>query len=87
MALDHKQYLEVSPIAADGGEKIGLHPRSVEKSALVALGHPKSPIKAIRAKCIDCCCGDQTEVRKCVSMACPLWPYRMGHNPFHARAK
>lgn len=24
-----------------------------------------TPIKAIRAKCIDCCCGDKKEVREC----------------------
>lgn len=40
-----------------------------------------SPLKAIRAKCIDCCCGNQQEVRLCPAEDCPVWPYRMGHNP------
>ena len=40
-----------------------------------------TPIKAIRAKCIDCCCGQIYEVTKCVCVDCPLYPYRMGHNP------
>ena len=80
-------YLEVSPYAADGGEKIGTNPLSVSKHDLKALGHPESYPKAIRAKCIDCC-GDQiSEVRKCTAMGCPLWPYRMGKSPFDARAK
>lgn len=40
-----------------------------------------SPLKSIRAKCLDCV-GDQSqEVRLCPSEGCPLWPYRMGHNP------
>ena len=35
--------------------------------------------KAIRMKCIDCCCGNMAEVRRCPSTNCPLWRYRMGH--------
>lgn len=34
--------------------------------------------KAIRAKCIDCCCGDRTEVKLCTVTKCPLWIYRLG---------
>lgn len=34
--------------------------------------------KAIRLKCIDCCCGNMAEVRKCPAINCPLWRYRMG---------
>ena len=40
-----------------------------------------SPLKAIRAKCLDCCCDVPQEVRLCEVKSCPLWPYRMGHNP------
>ena len=40
-----------------------------------------TPIKSIRAKCIDCCCGDKKEVRLCPIERCPLWPYRMGKRP------
>lgn len=34
--------------------------------------------KAIRLKCIDCCCGNMAEVRKCPAVECPLWRFRMG---------
>ena len=34
--------------------------------------------KAIRLKCIDCCCGNTAEVRKCPVTNCPLWRFRMG---------
>lgn len=34
--------------------------------------------KAIRLKCLDCCCGLQGEVTKCKIKDCPLWIYRMG---------
>lgn len=37
-----------------------------------------SRAKAIRMKCIDCCGGQQGEVRKCPATNCPLWRYRMG---------
>lgn len=35
--------------------------------------------RAIRLKCLDCCCGQSSEVRFCPSKECPLWRYRMGH--------
>lgn len=34
--------------------------------------------EAIRAKCLDCCCGNSAEVRRCPADQCPLWRYRMG---------
>ena len=40
-----------------------------------------TPIKAIRAKCLDCCCDSKNEVRLCSIKNCPLHPYRMGHRP------
>ena len=36
------------------------------------------PLKAIRVKCLDCCCGQIVEVRLCNAKDCTLWPYRMG---------
>lgn len=40
-----------------------------------------TPIKAIRSHCLDCMCGQATEVRLCPVADCSLYPYRMGHNP------
>lgn len=34
--------------------------------------------KAIRLKCLDCCCNQQAEVRRCNIRECVLWRYRMG---------
>ena len=34
---------------------------------------------AIRAKCLDCCCGSRAEAAGCPCVECPLWernPYR-----------
>lgn len=44
-----------------------------------------TPIKAIRAKCLDCCCGSSNEVKLCPAQTCALWPYRDGHNPYRAK--
>ena len=40
-----------------------------------------TPVKAIRAKCLDCCNGQSAEVRQCTCIKCPLYGYRMGHRP------
>lgn len=45
----------------------------------------KSPVKAIRAKCLDCCCGQQLEVKLCPTEKCALWPFRFGKNPYRAK--
>ena len=44
-----------------------------------------SPLKAIRAKCLDCCCGQANEVKLCATLKCPLHPFRMGKNPYRTR--
>jgi hypothetical protein len=40
-----------------------------------------TPIKAIRAKCLDCTCYQPKEVRECPITECALWRYRMGKRP------
>lgn len=34
--------------------------------------------RAIRLKCLDCCCGQSVEVRRCTAINCPLWRFRLG---------
>ena len=80
-------YLAPSLIEADKGEIIGISPTRILRRDILALGHPTSPIKAIRAKCIDCCGGSEGEARKCTATGCPLWPLRMGRNVYHASAR
>ena len=40
-----------------------------------------TPMKAIRAKCMDCSAGSYKEVKLCPITECSLYPYRFGHNP------
>jgi len=34
--------------------------------------------KAIRLKCLECCCQQFSEVKNCEIKDCSLWRYRMG---------
>lgn len=40
-----------------------------------------TPLKAIRAKCLDCMNGQINEVKLCTRPDCPLYGYRLGKNP------
>lgn len=68
------------------GETEGRDPRELTVAELNDAGHAKTPLlKAIRAKCLDCCCDNAAEVRRCTAVSCALWPYRAGKNPFTGR--
>ena len=74
-----------SPYESDGGELIGKHPGQVPLEILSRYHGGNNPLEAIRARCLDCCCGSASEVRKCTAVACPSWPFRMGTNPFRQK--
>lgn len=78
-------FLEISPYQADGGELIGKTPADLPSEILSRYYRETNPLKAIRARCLDCCCGNASEVRKCVAVDCPSWPFRMGVNPFRQK--
>lgn len=42
-------------------------------------------VKAIREKCLDCCCGSANEVKLCGIEKCPLYPFRFGKNPYRKK--
>ena len=42
---------------------------------------PTTPMRAIRAKCLDCSAGSSDEVKNCTVKTCPLYGYRRGKNP------
>jgi hypothetical protein len=85
--VERRDLLEISPFQADDGELIGKHPADVSSEILSLNFRVQKPLKAIREKCIDCCCGNAAEVRKCVATNCALWPFRMGTNPFRKKRK
>jgi hypothetical protein len=40
-----------------------------------------TPIRAIRAKCLDCSAGQYIEIKLCPVKECALYPYKMGKRP------
>lgn len=44
-----------------------------------------NPIKAIRAKCLDCSNGSSNEVTLCPVQRCSLYPFRSGRNPYRTK--
>ena len=36
---------------------------------------------AVRAKCLQCCCGSYLEVKNCTSAKCALYSFRLGKSP------
>lgn len=46
-----------------------------------------SVLKAVRRKCLDCSGGSTAEVRLCILVDCPLWPFRFGRRPNTVAAK
>lgn len=44
-----------------------------------------NPVKAIRAFCVECFGGLNSEIKKCQSIDCPLFPFRMGKNPYRTK--
>jgi hypothetical protein len=75
----------LEPCPTERGELVGRDPRQMGRAELQAAGfEPMTPMEVVRAKCLDCCAGSAQEVRYCVAVNCPSWPYRLGSNPFRA---
>ena len=50
----------------------------------------RSPLKAIREKCVECMGGRESEgylkrISECVSPDCPIYEFRHGKNPHHTQ--
>lgn len=48
------------------------------RASLEPIWSKKSLYAAVRAKCLDCCAGQPSEVAACAIRTCPLHPYRFG---------
>lgn len=46
------------------------------------MANLQNPTKAIQAFCNECMGGNKYWVKDCRTEACPLWPFRMGKNPY-----
>jgi hypothetical protein len=65
------------------GHPTGSDPRGMSQRELRTFGHePMTPLAALRLRCLDCCGGSSYEVRSCVAVTCPAWPFRLGKSPW-----
>lgn len=71
----------------EDGKFIGRDPREIDFDNTAPETFERSLTKAVRLKCLDCCVGVSSEVRRCVAVDCPLWPFRMGRNVFRKLSK
>ena len=60
--------------------KMKHQPNKKEKTMKNSNKH-LTPLRAIRAKCLDCSNNQPKEVRFCQTTKCPLFVYRFGKNP------
>lgn len=58
-----------------------IHPTLTGYQFADGVDSPERPLRSIRLKCLECCCGNVAEVRRCHITDCTLWPWRMGKRP------
>lgn len=75
----------------DLGNAIGKDPLDLGAQGLEDIGiQRESAVKAIRRNCLDCVGGGpqaKRYVRECSMDRCPLWPFRMGKDPWNSRTR
>lgn len=80
---EHPIHLEYDSVEAG---LVGRDPRKMSEAEFEQIGIVDRPLlDVIRSKCLDCVAGAESEVRRCVSVRCDLWPYRMRKNPLRRR--
>lgn len=47
----------------------------------------RSPLRCIRAHCIECSGGSKAEVKYCTFTDCALYNFRFGKTPYHKNSK
>lgn len=81
---------EAAPEAADRSAEEAETRRQQSDSALVVkryMDRVSNPMTAIRARCVQCCNGQPSEVRLCPAKSCALHPFRMGDNPYNLKTR
>jgi len=57
------------------------HPHSDDRIENDYRARIRNRATAIRAFCVGCMGGDTAAVRRCASITCPLYPFRLGKDP------
>ena len=83
--MDRRDFLEISPFQADEGELIGKDPSDMPSEILSLKFRAQNPLKAIRAKCLDCCCGNAARFASVWRLIVPRGPFAWANNPFRKK--
>lgn len=51
------------------------------------IARATTPLRAIRAMCVQCTGVQPKRIAECTSTGCALHPFRMETNPFHSKSK
>ena len=63
------------------GFVVAKNPSKIGRKQLLEAGlNEQTPNQAIRSYCLSCCKESPGEVRKCVSIDCSLYTFRMGYS-------
>jgi hypothetical protein len=80
-----RQYRDRLAVKDPDGGTAGVAPRDLPRALITEVHTPSPLLDVMREKCLDCSCYQPSEIAKCTAVACSLWPYRMGANPFSNR--
>lgn len=64
-----------------GAQKTPDNPMKKAQTKATEALQKNSALLAIRAKCLECSCDSDAEIRKCPVTYCALYPFRMGKRP------
>ena len=56
-----------------------------EEDFLQEVRENTNVLRAIKLKCLDCSTYNINEIKECPVKNCPLYPFRLGKNPFRKR--
>ena len=80
-----RQYRDRLVVKDPDGGMAGIDPRDLPRGLIAEVHTPSPLLDVIREKCLECSGYQPAEITRCTAVACSLWPYRMGTNPFSNR--
>ena len=80
-----RQYRDRLVLKDSDGGTAGIDPRDLPRGLIAEVHTPSPLLDVIREKCLECSGYQPAEIARCTAVACSLWPYRMGTNPFSNR--
>lgn len=71
LSPEQRKAAQIKSAKTRADKKLGIYKSSKDVWQL-------TPMQSIKAKCLECCCGQRKEVVLCPTTACPLWYKRTG---------